>query len=66
MSTSVSKSHRYTFSFYNMQQGGAEHSGDCTQRSYPLVPEAGPAQPCVSAFVKNIASSFYQDHRLFG
>ena len=47
------------------QQGGAEHSGDCTQRSYPLVPEAGPDQPCVPALVKNIASSFYQDHRLF-
>ena len=31
------------------KQGGAEHSGDCTQRSYPLVPEAGPDQPCVPA-----------------
>ena len=29
----------------------AEHSGDCTQRSYPLVPEAGPDQSCVPAFV---------------
>ena len=47
------------------QQGGAEHSGDCTQRSYPLVPEAGPDQPCVPAFVKNIDSLFDQDHRLF-
>ena len=28
-------------------QGGAEHSGDCTQRSYPLVLEAESDQLCV-------------------
>ena len=32
------------------QQGGAEHSGDCTQRSYPLVLEAESDQLCVPAF----------------
>ena len=31
------------------QQGGAEHSGDCTQRSYPLVLEAESDQLCVPA-----------------
>ena len=31
------------------KQGGAEHSGDCTQRSYPLVLEAEPDQLCVPA-----------------
>ena len=30
-------------------QGGAEHSGDCTQRSYPLVLEAEPDQLRVPA-----------------
>ena len=30
-------------------QGGAEHSGDCTQRSYPLVLEAESDQLCVPA-----------------
>ena len=29
--------------------GGAEHSGDCTQRSYPLVLEAESDQLCVPA-----------------
>ena len=30
-------------------QGGAEHSGDCTQRSYPLGLEAESDQLCVPA-----------------
>ena len=30
-------------------QGGAEHSGDCTQRSYPLVLEAESDQLCLPA-----------------
>ena len=34
------------FCFPSHQQGGAEHSGDCTQRSYPLVLEAEPDQLC--------------------
>ena len=34
--------------FTNLQ-GGAEHSGDCTQRSYPLVLEAESDQLCVPA-----------------
>ena len=33
----------------SFQQGGAEHSGDCTQRSYPLVLEAESDQLCVPA-----------------
>ena len=32
-----------------ISQGGAEHSGDCTQRSYPLVLEAESDQLCVPA-----------------
>ena len=35
--------------FNFVEQGGAEHSGDCTQRSYPLVLEAEPDQLCVPA-----------------
>ena len=31
------------------RQGGAEHSGDCAQRSYPPVLEAEPDQLCVPA-----------------
>ena len=33
----------------NHTQGGAEHSGNCTQRSYPLVLEAESDQLCVPA-----------------
>ena len=50
---------------HSRQHGGAEHSGDCTQRSYPLVPEAEPDQLCVPAFVTKLASLFYQGPRLF-
>ena len=40
-------------------QGGAEHSGNCTQRSYPLVLEAESDQLCVPAlFVGCIVNSF--------
>ena len=42
-------SHRDSFELLFTQQGGAEHSGDCTQRSYPLVLEAEPDQLCVPA-----------------
>ena len=37
------------------EAGGAEHSGDCTQRSYPLVLEAEPGQLCVPAGFLTIA-----------
>ena len=39
----------FCFCFHFAEQGGAGHSGDCTQRSYPLVLEAEPDQLCVPA-----------------
>ena len=38
------------FTLFQFKQGGAEHSGNCTQRSYPLVLEAESDQLCVPAF----------------
>ena len=39
-----------------MLQGGAEHSGDCTQRSYPLVLEAESDHFCVPAISTSVLS----------
>ena len=47
--TTVSNSNSLTFIRCADKQGGAEHSGNCTQRSYSLVLEAEPDQLCVPA-----------------